>query len=1047
MALQKQELVVPLGVTMNEGVPRELLPVGQLRKIQNGRVRKPGKLEKRYGFDLMAGGQGLDTTGSDITAPAQKLLRRDNELLLIDGANELHSYSAGRDRWKPRALAPEIQVKNRRIAGQNYYRGLIAHAVTARIGNYLAVAWDDTVGNDQVICRIYDESSGTLLLEMVDTTNRREPRLIAVGNYFVLAVSSGTAAPWAVRAFFLDTTDSTWAWSAVTTLTTAAATDTDTDQSWDIYPLDSTNFVFANVADTGGTLDLYRFSVDPFTLQDSELDIRTGKSITVGPVLFISLADTRIYVAYYNNTDNQVEVKGHSTTTLAQVFAAQTMATLAVDPTLVTIGPQQGGDAWVVWEINATGTTADMPGFGWRQINTSGSVHATTHDQRCLWPASRPFTYRNRSYMCVITGYGHPAGASFQHDQSALLVVDMGTDQVANSSYRVRPVARFAEGEVGSIENLTQPVSVSASDGIGYFAIPIRDPNAIWSLGQSVNATSTDIVNFQLPLQDETDTHWAGWQEFGTNTFVPSGLAHHYDGDLVREFWSYYPWIDQITLLTATGSLTVGLLHEYCAVWVAMDNQGRVWRSRPSIIRSATPVGTDRAIRLRISHYTATSQETAQGFDLVGIEIYRRTASTDPFTRLFRSGIGPAEGNNKLATTWLQVDDTGASHSIAGQPNLYTTGGVLEAFTPPPCVQSTVFDNRLWIFDGNVLWYTRELVDGEGPAFHPAQVIIVGDEADITAIAVMDANFVIFKEESIFLIQGTGPDDTGQGASYSVAQRITAGVGCVDFRSVCIGKDGIYFVSRRGIERLRRDVSTEYIGDRVEDSFEANSTITSAVYVQSDAEVRFTVAGGSGTCSALVYCELTDVWTVDRFHSDSVTVPLSAVCAGGLYYWLETDGLGTCRRTYKETPGTFSDEQWNGAAIVDKWITLSVETGDILLGQNPTGETFFWRTMLFSRRGGAHALSVEYSMNQQDSFATPIAKTVAQLAAAEGAPIELTEVLPIPQRARSIRFRFSDFTTIGADPVSPTQGPFFYAVTIEAGQEGGVSRVKVAQRG
>ena len=1040
MALQRQELVIPLGVTMNEGVPRELLPVGQLRKVQNGRVKKPGQMEKRYGHTLLAGGLGTDTGGGTMSSPCRRLLRRENELLTVDANHELHSFSPNKDQWKPRALMPEIQIKDRRTSGQNYYRGSVAYTVTAKIGNYTAVAWHDTVGDDQVICRVYDETSGSLVIELRDSLSRRTPRLIAVGNYFVLAVSNGTAAPWSIRAFFLDTTDATWVWSSAASLTTLATTDTDTELSWDICARDSTNFILANVADTGGTLDLYRFSVDPFTLQDSELDIRNGKSITVGPALLLEPINSLIYIAYWNNTDSQVEVKGHSSSTLAQTFAAQTAATLAVDPNQVTIGPKGGSEAWVVWDIDPTGTATSQPGFEWVSITAIGGVHATQHDQRCLRIASRPFIYGDRSYIIAMTGYGHPTGGGMQHDQSAFLILDLGNSSVGDSTYRCRPVARFAEGEVGSVDLLAPIIPAIGADGITYFSFSVRDPNSTWSLGQSVTGTSIDTVKLQFPVSDETCTHWSGTTEFDTNTFIPSGLAHHYDGDLVREFWTYYPWIDQISLV-AGGSLTAGLLHEYCVVWVAMDNQGRVWRSRPSIIRSATPSGGNLTVRLRISQYTATSQETTIGFDVVGIEIYRRTLSSDPFVRLFRSGIGPAEGNDRQTISFLQVDDTGASHTTASQPNIYTNGGVLEAFTPPPCTQSVIFDNRLWIFNANVLWYSRELVDGEGPAFHPTQTIAVGDEADVVALAVMDSNLVIFKSEAPFFLQGAGPDDTGANASYSVPQRIVSPVGCVDQRAVVVGGRGIYFLSRRGIERMSRDLSIEYIGERVEDSWEANPTVTSAVFVQRDGEVRFNVAG-TQTVSALIYDEMTDVWTVDMFHSTDVTEPWGGAAVAGVYYWLEASSV----RVYQEVPGLYSDKKYS-SGIVDTWITLKIETGDILLGNNPTGESLFWRTMLFARRMGGHALSVEYAMNQQDSFATPIAKTVTELAAAEGAPIELTEVLPSPQRARSIRFRFSDLTSFGSDPALPTQGPFFYAVTIEAGQEGGVSRVKVAQRG
>src|SRR5688572_9362370 len=197
MALAKQELVIPLGVGMNEGVPRELLPVGQLHDVQNGRLRKPGKLEKRYGYELVAGGIGTTTAGTTLSPFVQRLLKRDDELAIVSGNNQLASYSSSRDQWAIRGTAPEVQAHKRFTAVQAYAQGNITGASTARIGDYLAVCWEGSVSiGVAVFCRVFDLRTGSIVSEVVETAGPPGfARVIAVGNYFVAAWRSGGGSP------------------------------------------------------------------------------------------------------------------------------------------------------------------------------------------------------------------------------------------------------------------------------------------------------------------------------------------------------------------------------------------------------------------------------------------------------------------------------------------------------------------------------------------------------------------------------------------------------------------------------------------------------------------------------------------------------------------------------------------------------------------------------------------------------------------------------------------------------------------------------------
>ena len=76
-----------------------------------------------------------------------------------------------------------------------------------------------------------------------------------------------------------------------------------------------------------------------------------------------------------------------------------------------------------------------------------------------------------------------------------------------------------------------------------------------------------------------------------------------------------------------------------------------------------------------------------------------------------------------------------------------------------------------------------------------------GDGQQITGLAVWDNRVFIFKTQSIWVIWGTGTDSTGNPTWDATARVVDTAVGCTSSKGIAVGRDGIYFITERGVYR------------------------------------------------------------------------------------------------------------------------------------------------------------------------------------------------------------------------------------------------------
>ena len=313
---------------------------------------------------------------------------------------------------------------------------------------------------------------------------------------------------------------------------------------------------------------------------------------------------------------------------------------------------------------------------------------------------------------------------------------------------------------------------------------------------------------------------------------------------------------DQISILTNIneGNIQPGR-YLYTAVWRYTDNAGRIHRSATAIPQTIT-TNTNTSITISVPLLSPTEKTN------VVLEIYRTFAGGTDYRRVtsLSNPIYNIQSNDPNKTT-LSFVDTQADNQIAANELLYTTGGVLDNDSPPPCSLITICQNRIFIAgldDPQTIQYTKEI--------DPSDVNFVAGFSDyltvqmdsrggkITAIATMDDKLIVFKESQIFLLVGQGASNTGIGG-FDITQQISTDTGCDNPNSVVLTPNGLMFKSKKGIYLLDRSLQVSYIGAPVEDY--NNLTISSSILHNIKNQVRFVTTNGL----ALVFDYFVNKWT------------------------------------------------------------------------------------------------------------------------------------------------------------------------------------------
>ncbi len=344
--------------------------------------------------------------------------------------------------------------------------------------------------------------------------------------------------------------------------------------------------------------------------------------------------------------------------------------------------------------------------------------------------------------------------------------------------------------------------------------------------------------------------------------------------------------------------------------------------------------------------YVPTLRLTAKtGVNKVIIKIYRWSAANQNYYEV--TSVSSPTLNNP-AVDYITFTDTKNDTAIIGNSLIYTTGGVVEDVAAPSFSVCSMFDDRLWVLDAEngTLWYSKQVLPGTGVEFSDLFTYYVaptqgaqGSTGNPTALCPMDTELIVFKQDAMYYINGTGPDNTGAGSTYSQPIYISSTVGCSNPNSIALMDMGIMFQSDKGIWLLGRNLQPSYIGQAVE-NYVLGNTVTSATVVPGTTQVRFTMNTGI----TLMYDYLYNQW-----GTFTNTNAISSTLYQGLHTYLNPYG-----QIVQETPGEYLD--------ISTPVLLSFTTGHIKL-QGLMGYQRLWELQMIGQYYSPHYLNFQIGYN------------------------------------------------------------------------------------
>ncbi len=498
--------------------------------------------------------------------------------------------------------------------------------------------------------------------------------------------------------------------------------------------------------------------------------------------------------------------------------------------------------------INTAGNSAGSPG----DLLTAATVSTPYVVIRSVGLASKAFLIDSKAYF--LTAY------SSLYQPTYFLI----NGSTSTSASPVVAAKLAYENGGGYLTKGLPGVSLSGSTA----RIPYLFKDLIQAVNKDTNvATGTQVNGIYSQTGINISKFIFGTQgidtsEVGNDLHITGGFLSMYDGYLpVEHNFFLWPDLDQGTYTdAAVWSATGGSMHAqpdgatntnayyYVYTYEWTDNQGNAFRSAPSIPIPVTTTsnGTSGSVSLSIP----TLRLTMKVANPVKIVVYRWSVAQQVY---YQTTSITAPTLNATTSDSVTFVDTHTDATILGNNILYTTGGVVEDVNAPASNALAIFDTRLWLVnaeDPNVLWYSKQCIEAAPVEMSDLFTLFVspttatqGSTGPITAITAMDDKLIIFKENAIYYINGSGPDNTGANNQYSQPVFVTSTVGCSNQKSIVLMPLGLVFQSDKGIWFLDRSLQTTYIGSAVE-KFTQGATVLSAVNVPKTNQIRLTLDTG-----------------------------------------------------------------------------------------------------------------------------------------------------------------------------------------------------------
>lgn len=969
MPLRREEAEFPLvrGVRTRRHPHRNLIP--DLKECKNADFSEPGAIRKRRGYARIGqtetGGDSLPDAWERCVSKGDRLLAWGDDGTVCEYVEQADEMRIGGGTYGAFVRADSDIVPRVGILGaQGDEESAGRSTVYAQCNGYEAIGYGGALsgggGRDWNV-QIQDQDTGS-----VGTTV--SPKNIADGSLRVVSVGSY------FKVFYTDTANNLKLINVLTTdlsITSATvATNVHASSIWlDVEPYGSTAVVaystttpeirVITVADSGTTV------VDSVTFDSIAANLCIG--------LYTSANG---HVVAYANTTAGLKIQGLTTGLVAS--SAHTLDAGATGCVRVALAPTSDANVAAVIYNEADDVTIDG-------VQVSGA--AAAYVGATLYGDSTQTGHA----VSLLTGVA-------SDDSGAYFVVSKGRAALGdNTAVLVR--ARFTSIHVSDLEPVATYRMLAAAGGGDYQQQNVVAKWAqVGSEWRSAIPVLVDIDNgFWSVARVEFEPFAGGTSEASGLTLLPGSAA--YATDLVEQVgFPYPPSIVGVTVSNGAGSLDTSASYSWVAVYEYTDRAGNVHRSPPSLPATASTGASDDTADVEV-----TTPFARDGMSVHTV-LYRTEGGGTVHYRATTYGTDVDDQITDAGT--VTITDTDDDDTVTAREILYTEGGRLDAYPMPPTGLMAAHGNRVWaVHEDGTLWPSRELVQGEAPAFNPALAVGNGGLGKPRAIASEGdgASVVAFWAAAIGRVYGDGPGPTGVGGSFSPMQFLRGNtVGCSNPDSVVAMPDGTMFQStHQGIWLLPTGAPAPvHVGKGAEDLL-GSSTVVRAVSLQDRKEVRFLLDSGD---EQLVYhyedeardAEGYGAWSLHELNPTGTNAVDIAVLNGRCVFADDGGGLHQERAD--------SGSRYDGTGT---YVPLDFTTGWIGFG-SLQGAKRLWDLWLLGENPGGSTFSVYVESGRNDSADEYDAAGVsdANMQGGPGLRVHLAE-----QRAEVYRVRMQDTTS------------------------------------
>lgn len=1035
MPLQKRIYDFPFVGGERQDIDARVLPFGTLKRVENRRYTKDGRLARRFGFGSVA---FADTAGVTVTDHAVRLATLAEEKVVV-GKQYLYSQlpSTPSDRWANRGYHPRAGHVTRQSVSKHTGRTVYYPGVAYNAG-YRMYAWMErtnlSVGAGDGIVVLVDDETGAVVFRETFATDVWRVKVVAVSTYlYVIWEDRTAAAPYLIKARQFDTADTTPTGMGGTTtiasdLAGGAAFDADV-LGTSVYIAWHQNAGSQRIEERSATMTLLN--------SNTTTDAATNGTMAVSTWSFSG--PSRVWMAYsrvtpdtrYAQFTTDLSVR-NGPFTLDAAFGDSGIA-----GTLV-IGPISTTAAIFYWhKTQAVGSTAyDLTASA--SGNSSGVVSAVSSFYHMI-PASRPFIEPDGGgqYIIFLT-------VSIEEFQGLYALCDCRRDVQGDGSYHIpQPEAFFGIGEVGA-PALPSTSGVALVSGSRYHwagsSIYETVGGGAISYGEHLGVAGWDWdfldVRRFLPVQARDALGWSG------------GLPSAFDGNTAHEMgFAWHPEAVRCDAVdsASAGGLTSGGVYTYYFVYEWYDAKGQRHLSRPGPIggRQITLGAGKTAVDLRIQSLTLTNKwrqnagpSNAHEGTRIRVLIYRNDNAGTVWHLVQSTTLDPPV--NDPTTHSVTFTDTLAFSAIQVNEPLYITDGSVPNDLPGSMWHIVQHRDRLFGCSGDTLYWTKRITpNGRAVEWSSLFAMRVIPGVEIQALASFDAVLVIFTEDAVHLLGGDGPEDDGSGQPYAPPEPHSSDVGCIEPRSLALTREGLVFQSKRGLEILPRGGGPSVpIGDAVVDELTTYPEVTSAVVEPSQTQVRFAVQNAARN-AARVLCwdySLPNGGGWSTYSSADMPSNNSAVMWGDRYSYVRYAAATLWQETRAWT-------DFSG------WITTAVETGDVRLnGLNGFGRIY--ESLILGEHRAPHKFKLEVSLDGGLTWTTtPFEWNFVTVTA--GAEMVLSHHNRV-QRTSQARYRLTDAqaSAVGGGEPGPldSEGCVLHAMSLVYGATTGPRRVQTSLR-